>query len=310
MAATDFRGSHWTQRWLPRGMRPYAALARWDRPVGVWLLLLPGWWALFLAYPGAGSPEILGYFVLLFGIGAFLLRSFGCVVNDLLDRNLDRLVERTRDRPLASGQLSVVSAFVFAGILALMGGGILMLLPREVFILGVCSLFLVVAYPLMKRFFPWPQAFLGLTFNWGALMGWVAVRGDVSEASFCLYLGGFFWTLTYDTVYALLDLSDDEKAHIFSSARTLGNRVLRWVFSFLVLAFVCWTWAGYAAGAGRLYFLGLALAFAYGSVGLWRLEHGSSPSYLAYFVSHATLGKIVLLGAALDWAFGRGGLLG
>ena len=196
-AGTDMPVRSWVDR-LPRALVPYAQLMRLDRPIGTWLLLFPGLWSIALALRG---PSDLRFFVW-FAVGALLMRGAGCVWNDITDRDFDKAVARTRTRPLAAGTVSVTEAFAFLGFLLFLA--LLILLQFNIFaaVLGAGSLVIVAVYPLMKRITHWPQAVLGLAFNWGALLGWAAVRGELSWAPALLYIGGIFWTLGYDTIYA------------------------------------------------------------------------------------------------------------
>jgi|TARA_R100000501_G_scaffold14680_2_gene26627 4-hydroxybenzoate polyprenyltransferase len=203
---------------LPTGLQPWARLARLDRPIGTWLLFWPCVWGVFLA----GEPVRDIYLVPLFFVGALVMRSAGCVYNDIVDRDLDARVERTRDRPLASGAISVRGAWIFLVLLCLIGLLVLVQLNLFAALIALGSLGLVAAYPFMKRITWWPQAWLGLTFNWGALVGYAAATGTLNWAAGLLYLAGIFWTLGYDTIYALQDMEDDAFVGIKSSARRLG----------------------------------------------------------------------------------------
>ncbi|XP_065878075.1 4-hydroxybenzoate polyprenyltransferase, mitochondrial isoform X2 [Euphorbia lathyris] len=191
----------WVDLWLPKNARPYARLARLDKPIGTWLLAWPCMWSISLATSPGNLPDFR--MMALFGCGALLLRGAGCTVNDLLDRDIDTKVERTKLRPVASGLLSPFEGLCFLGFQLLMGLGILLQLNNYSRVLGASSLLLVFSYPLMKRLTFWPQAYLGLTFNWGALLGWSAIRGTLDPTIVLpLYMGGVFWTLVYDTIYA------------------------------------------------------------------------------------------------------------
>jgi len=226
---TDLVADGWVDRRMPAWTRPYFKLARLDRPTGIWLLLLPCWWAIALASPTAATG--LGMTVL-FTIGAVVMRGAGCTINDILDRDIDANVERTRSRPLASGEIGLFGALVFLVIQLLVGLAILVQLNRLSIILGVVSLALVAAYPLMKRLTWWPQAFLGLTFNWGAILGWAAVTGRIGWGAIALYVAGFCWTMVYDTIYAHQDARDDELAGVKSTARRFGRFSRLWLFGF------------------------------------------------------------------------------
>jgi 4-hydroxybenzoate polyprenyltransferase len=235
---------------MPGWTRPYLRLARLDRPTGIWLLLLPCLWAIALGSPTASVG--LGNAVL-FAIGAIVMRSAGCTVNDILDRNIDAQVERTRGRPLPSGQIGLLGALVFLAVLLVLGFAVLIQLNRLSIVLGVLSLGLVGAYPLMKRIIWWPQAFLGLTFNWGALMGWAAVTGRIGVAAVALYAAGLCWTLVYDTIYAHQDARDDADAGVKSTALWFGRFSRLWLAGFaLAMLALLWT-AGAVAGLGRVY---------------------------------------------------------
>lgn len=226
-------------RLCPQIIRPYLLLIRLDRPIGWWLLLLPGWWSIVLATGGIGHMTAQSWWLMLvFLIGAIVMRGAGCVVNDLWDRDIDKMVERTRGRPLASGAISPREAAVFLGLLLLVGAAILFSTNRVTVALGVFSLPLIVLYPYMKRITHWPQLFLGITFNFGALMGWSAVAGSLSLAPVLLYLGGICWTIGYDTIYAHQDKEDDLIAGIKSTALQFGADSKRWVSGLYLAAFV------------------------------------------------------------------------
>ncbi len=233
MTYTDIRKLPWIER-FPANMRPFLYVMRLDRPVGIWLLLLPAVWSIVLAGHG-GEIKIISLFVL----GAIVMRGAGCVINDLWDKDLDQQVERTRTRPLASGVLKIKHALVFLGGLLSLGLVILLQMNGLTIGLGIVSLGFVILYPLMKRITWWPQAFLGLTFNFGALMGWSAVTGTLSFPAVLLYIGGFFWTLGYDTVYAHQDTDDDALIGIKSTARLFGTHSKLWIGGFYVLCAVC-----------------------------------------------------------------------
>lgn len=255
-AHTDIVSNGWIDRRVPPAWRPYLRLARLDRPIGTWLLLFPCWWSIALASPGL--PD-LGLMVL-FAIGAVVMRGAGCTVNDMMDRNIDAAVERTRGRPLPSGQVTLRQALVFLAAQLLVGLVVLVQLNRPTIALGAASLLLVFTYPLMKRITGWPQAFLGLTFNWGALLGWVAVTGSLATAPVLLYAAGFFWTLGYDTIYAHQDKADDARIGIGSTALMLGDHSKIWIAGFYSIAYGLLMAAGTWAGLSFAYRLGLAVA--------------------------------------------------
>ena len=275
---------------LPERLQPYAVLARWDRPIGTWLLLWPCWWALALA---PGRPD--WWLVPLFGIGAAAMRGAGCVVNDLTDRELDARVARTRERPLASGRLGVPQALAFLALQLLVGALVLLAFNGSAVVLALASLPLIVIYPLMKRITWWPQAFLGITFNWGALVGWAAVTGGLAAPALLLYAAGFFWTLGYDTIYAHQDKADDALIGIRSSARRLGAATPRWLWGFYGATLALLAAAGWSAGLG-FWFYPLLLAVAGHFVWQIRtLDLDDPRSCLRRFRSNRELGLLVCL---------------
>src|SRR5690606_16157505 len=234
--ASDIRSDHWVLRWSPAAARPYLRLARLDRPIGTWLLLFPGWWAIALGDAAANTgPSWLLY--LFFGVGAVLMRAAGCTVNDILDRDIDGRVARTAARPLPSGEVSLAQAGVFLLVLLLASFAILLQMNDLTVLLGCASLLLVFPYPLMKRITYWPQAWLGLTFNWGALIGWTAATGAFAWPPLLLYLGGIAWTLGYDTIYAHQDKEDDALIGVKSLALRLGDGSKPWLAFFFAVAF-------------------------------------------------------------------------
>ncbi len=216
----------WVYR-LPRRLRDYGLLARWDRPIGTWLLLLPCWWGLALA---PGLPDL--WLGLLFAVGAFAMRGAGCTVNDLVDRKFDAKVARTRNRPMAAGRVGVIEALLFIGAQCLVGLLVLLGLPAKAVLVALLSIPLIAIYPFMKRVTWWPQAFLGITFNWGALVGYAAATGGLSWQAILLYAAGFFWTLGYDTIYAHQDKADDMLVGVKSTALRLGAATPSWLWGF------------------------------------------------------------------------------
>ena len=227
---------NWVDRFCPPWSRPYLRLSRADRPAGTWLLLLPCWWGLALAVAARGtgwqaSDILIG---LACAGGAFLMRGAGCTWNDISDREFDAQVARTASRPLPSGQVSVKKAFIWMAIQALLAFAILLTFNTFTIWLGIAALVPVVVYPFAKRFTWWPQVFLGLAFNWGALLGWSAVTGDLSAAPLVLYAAGIAWTLFYDTIYAHQDTEDDALIGVRSTARLFGAATGRWLLGFLV----------------------------------------------------------------------------
>ena len=248
----DAANDNWVDRWAPPRLRPWLKLGRFDRPAGAWLLLLPGWQGIALAASQARALPDLAL-LLKFAVGAFLMRAAGCAWNDILDRDIDAKVARTAARPVASGLIGVRQALLFMTLCCLASLTVLVTLPPTAIWLGVASLALVAAYPLMKRITWWPQAWLGLTFNWGALLGYAAVTDTVGPPCLLLYASGLFWTLGYDTIYAIQDLEDDALAGVKSSARRLGVGAPRAILTFYGVAALLSFAAAYAAGLGPLF---------------------------------------------------------
>ena len=239
----DAVAGNWVDRWAPAAARPYLRLSRADRPIGTWLLLLPCWWGVALA-AAAGTPGWWDLWVALAcGIGAFLMRGAGCTWNDITDRDFDAAVARTRSRPIPSGQVSVRQALVWMVAQALVAFGVLLTFPPLAIWLGVGSLALVAVYPFAKRFTWWPQAFLGLAFNWGALLAWAAHDGTLGWPALVLWLSGIAWTLFYDTIYAHQDKEDDALIGVKSTARLFGTHTVGWLRGFMALSVLLLTLA-------------------------------------------------------------------
>jgi 4-hydroxybenzoate polyprenyltransferase len=241
----------WLAR-LPRGLQDYGLLARLDRPIGTWLLLIPCLWGLALV--GGGAAMV---WAPLFAIGAIAMRGAGCTINDMADREFDRMVERTRARPLAAGRLGMREAALFLAVQLLIGLVVLVFLPLTAAIIALCSMPLVIAYPFMKRVTHWPQAFLGLTFNWGILVGYAVVAGGLGLPALLLYVAGIAWTLGYDTIYAHQDKEDDALIGVKSSALKLGDATHNWLFGFYGVMLGALVLAGLAAGLKPLFFMAL-----------------------------------------------------
>ena len=292
--------THWTERHLPERLLPYARLMRLERPIGWQLLALPGLWSIALAGMHGTPATTLLWLAALFTIGAIIMRGAGCVYNDIIDRDIDAKVARTRNRPIPAGQVSVAAAWRFLALLLLLGLGILLLLNPPARIVGAASLLLVAIYPFMKRVTWWPQLFLGLAFNWAALLGWVAVRGQPEWPAVLLYFGGVFWTLAYDTIYAHQDRADDLIAGVKSSALRLGRTTPRWVVGFFAAALVMFTLAGYAAGAGVFWYLGLAAAALHAAWQVRTLDIEDAQRCLRLFRANRDFGLIILAGAVLE----------
>lgn len=291
---------HWADHWLPRGARPYARLARLERPIGWWLLLLPCWWSIALAQgaAGGGVPDVK--LLVLFLLGAVLMRGAGCTFNDIVDRDFDSRVARTRSRPIPSGQVSLLSARIFLVAQALIAFVILIQFNWFAIWLGIASLITVVVYPFMKRFTYWPQFFLGLAFNWGAMLGWAAVLGRLDPAALVLYAGGISWTLAYDTIYAHQDKEDDVLIGVKSTALKFGRATAKWLIVFFVLSLILIDSAGWMAGAGLAFHIGVAGALVHAAWQVGRLDIDNPERCLMLFRANRTFGLIIFAGAVAD----------
>jgi 4-hydroxybenzoate polyprenyltransferase len=232
---SDAVKGNWVDHLAPEWTRPYLRLSRADRPIGTWLLLLPCWWGALLAAASQGGFGLREAWVIIgCALGAWLMRGAGCTWNDITDRDFDAQVARTRSRPIPSGQVSVRQAMLWLALQALLAFGILLTFHKAAILLGIASLVLVAIYPFAKRFTWWPQVFLGLAFNWGALLAWAAVTGGLSAPPVFLYLSGIAWTLFYDTIYAHQDKEDDALIGVKSTARLFGAATYRWLRWFLM----------------------------------------------------------------------------
>jgi 4-hydroxybenzoate polyprenyltransferase len=251
---------NWVDGIAPPFTRPFLRLSRLDRPIGSWLLLLPCWWSLGIAAMHAGRLPGLWHIALFF-IGAFAMRGAGCTWNDLVDRELDAKVERTRSRPIPSGQVTARQAAVFMGAQALVGLAVLLQFNRFTVVCGFASLGVVAIYPFMKRITYWPQIVLGLAFSWGALMGWPATFARLDWPALVLYAGSIAWVIGYDTIYAHQDREDDALIGVKSTALLFGERTRLMLASFYALAVVLIGVAGAMAGGRWIFAIGL-LAFA------------------------------------------------
>ena len=284
-------------RAIPKALHPYARLARLDRPIGTWLLLFPCWWSLALAAPAPHPDWPLEQFALyavLFAIGALVMRGAGCTYNDIIDRDFDAQVARTRARPIPSGAVTVKGAVVFLCLQLLLGLGVLITFNGFTIGLGIASLALIFAYPFMKRITHWPQAFLGLTFNWGALLGYAAITNELAMPAYLLYAAGFFWTLGYDTIYAHQDRNDDLIAGIKSLALRLDANTKRWLVGFYGMSLALLATAGHAANLHWAFYVIGALAL---TQLLWQVLdiHTESPGdCLRKFKSNRLFGWLVL----------------
>ncbi|MEP9378932.1 4-hydroxybenzoate octaprenyltransferase [Aquabacter sp. CN5-332] len=296
----DARSGNWVDRLAPAPLRPYLRLARADRPIGSWLLLLPCWWSTALAAVAAGRPYPDPVLLILFAIGSLAMRGAGCTWNDILDRDIDRKVERTRNRPLASGQLSVKAAFAFLAFQLLVGLAVLLSLPRFAVITGVASMGVVAIYPLMKRITSVPQVVLGIAFSWGALMGWASVFRSIDDPALLLFAGSVCWVFGYDTIYAHQDREDDALVGVGSTALLFGEKSRLPLALSYIAAVALFAGALVSAGAGVLSALGL-MGFAfllYRQV--VRLDIHDGAKCLALFKSNRDAGLIFFAGLSAD----------
>ena len=288
---------NWVDTRAPSWSRPYLRLARLDRPIGSWLLLMPCWWSAGLAGMHSGHVPSPWHIVLFF-IGAFAMRGAGCTWNDLVDRNLDGLVERTRSRPIPSGQVTIAQATVFMLAQALVGLLVLIQFNRFTVLTGLASLLVVVIYPFMKRITHWPQIFLGLAFSWGALMGWPAAFGRLDWPALVLYAGSICWVIGYDTIYAHQDREDDLLIGVKSTALLFGERTPSMLAGFYACAVVLIAAAGFMAGGGMIFAAGLIAFGAHLAWQVTRLDIDDPAHCLMLFKSNRDAG-LILFGAML-----------
>jgi 4-hydroxybenzoate polyprenyltransferase len=296
----DAGRDNWVERLLPLATQPYAQLMRLDRPIGWWLLLLPCWWGLFLAQvsQGGGLPNL--WFAFLFLVGAIVMRGAGCTLNDIVDRDYDQRVARTKGRPIPSGRVSVKQALVFLVVQCLLGLAVLLQFNFHTVVLAMVSLLIVAIYPFMKRITNWPQLVLGLAFNWGALVGWSAVQGSLSWPPAMIYLGGIFWTLAYDTIYAYQDREDDVLIGVKSTAVHLGENTKGWLGSFFVLALISIDATLWLAGASFIAHMGVVFAALHAGWQIKRFETNNSALCLRLFKSNRDFGLIIATSLFLD----------
>ncbi|MGD0143384.1 MAG: 4-hydroxybenzoate octaprenyltransferase [Rhizomicrobium sp.] len=291
----------------PRAVQPWLRLARLDRPIGTWLLFLPCVFGLALGIAGDSqtiAPAQRLWLLALFAVGSLVMRGAGCTYNDIVDRDIDAAVARTRGRPIPSGAASVTGAWIFLGLQCAIGLAVLLQLNLYSVALGAASLVLIAIYPFMKRVTWWPQAWLGLTFNWGALVGYAAVTGRLALPATLLYAGCFFWTLGYDTIYAHQDKDDDALIGVKSTARLFGEGSRRWIAAFYVAAAALIGAAAFEAGLGLLVLVLLAPAAAHLAWQVLSLRVNDPENCLKVFRANRDTG--LLIAAALVVACYRG----
>ena len=291
---------NWVDRSAPLWSRPYLRLARFDRPIGSWLLLMPCWWSAALAAGVARDLHQLPWSIVLFFVGAFVMRGAGCTWNDITDRDLDAKVERTRSRPIPAGQVSVKQAAAFLVLQALVGLVILVQFNGFAILTGIASLGIVAAYPFMKRITYWPQIVLGLAFSWGALMGFAVQFGRLDPAAFLLYAGAISWVIGYDTIYAHQDTEDDALIGIKSTALLFGARTQAALMAFYGLAVLLIAGALASSGAQWPAWLGLAAFAAHLVWQIVRVDIRDSALCLRVFKSNRDAGLLLFAGLLVD----------
>lgn len=302
MGHSDIVKTGWVEQKLPPAFRPYAYLMRLDRPIGTWLLLLPGWWTIVAGGSGVENMGWYGFYLLfLFGVGAVIMRGAGCVINDLWDIKYDRMVERTKSRPLAAGDIKPLQALFFLFFLLWLGLIILVQLPSSAIFIGICVMVLVVTYPLAKRVTWYPQVVLGLTFNIGALMGWAAIVGELEPLAWVFYIAGLAWTLGYDTVYAHQDKADDAIVGVKSTALKFGDKSPVFVFWFYMVTAALLYAAGMLSDVQWPFYLIWALATFHLMMQVVSWDMNDPASCLSVFRSNRNFGLIVMAAFALGF---------
>ena len=304
----DAPSQNWVYRVLPRAIWPYAQLARWDRPIGWQLLLLPCLWSTALA---ANVSAAIGTFdaarfvmhLLLFFVGAVAMRGAGCTYNDLVDHDIDQAVARTRSRPLPSGRVTRRQAKIFMVLQALAGLAVLLQFNGFTVVLGIASLAIVAIYPFAKRFTDWPQFFLGMAFSWGALMGWAAEFATLSSAAVVLYIAAIAWTIGYDTIYAHQDKEDDALIGVRSTARLFGEKTAQWLMGLYGLTVVLVAVSFWLAGIGLVAWLGLAAAALMFAWQIATLDIDDPEQCLALFKFNGIVGLCIFLALAVAIPF-------
>lgn len=299
----DAQRGNWVDSYAPNWLKPYMRLARLDRPIGFWLLFWPCAFSIGLAAVARPNMAFNWFSIGLFLIGAITMRGAGCTFNDIVDRDIDDKVARTRSRPIPSGQVSTLQASIFLGLQALIGLVILLQFNQFTIWLGVSSLGLVVIYPFMKRITWWPQLFLGFAFSWGALMGWASEFGALHKPAILLYIGCILWTIGYDTIYALQDVEDDALIGVKSTARLFGNHARIIIALFFIAAFSMWIWAGLAASAADKFLIAMILPAA---ILIWQvvtLNPDDSENCLKRFKANHYAGLALTFAFWIEWNF-------
>jgi 4-hydroxybenzoate polyprenyltransferase len=299
---SDAEADNWVDRLAPAKWRPYLRLGRFDRPIGIWLLLFPCWWSQTLAEVTRHEPYPNAGLLLLFAAGATAMRAAGCAYNDYVDRDIDAMVSRTANRPIPSGQITPEQALIFVAVASLAGLVVLLRLNTYAIYLGLASLAIVAVYPFAKRFVSYPQLVLGLAFNWGALVGWAAVKGSLGLPAIVLYFGCMLWAVGYDTIYAHQDKEDDALLGLGSTALLFGENTVSYVGGLYLGAVTLWLIAGALAGAHLAYFLAVVLVFLQMTWQVTTLDTQDPANCLRRFKSNRDVGAAVFLGLVADMA--------
>jgi 4-hydroxybenzoate polyprenyltransferase len=303
----DAPAGNWVDRHAPAFLRPFLRLSRADRPIGGWLLMWPCWWSAALVALHHGTADQALWHLFLFLVGAFVMRGTGCTLNDIVDRDIDGQVERTRSRPIPSGQVSTKAAVAWLGLQGLVGLAILLQFNAFAIGLGIASLAVVAVYPFMKRITSWPQAVLGLAFSWGALMGWATVTASLAWPAVLLFIGSVLWVIAYDTIYACQDKEDDAIVGVRSTALLFGEQARLAVGAFYAGCVVLIALALALNDASPLSFLGLAGFAAHLAWQVMRFDHRDGARCLEVFRSNRNAGAILFGGLVADclwqWAF-------
>ncbi|WP_413988897.1 4-hydroxybenzoate octaprenyltransferase [Labrys okinawensis] len=303
----DAPAGNWVDRYAPAFLRPFLRLSRADRPIGGWLLMWPCWWSAALVALHHGRAGQALWHLFLFLVGAFVMRGAGCTLNDIVDRDIDGQVERTRSRPIPSGQVSTKAAVAWLGLQGLVGFVVLLQFNAYAIGLGIASLAVVAVYPFMKRITSWPQAVLGVAFSWGALMGWATVTASLAWPAVLLFIGSVLWVIAYDTIYACQDKEDDAIVGVRSTALLFGERARLAVGAFYAGCVVLFALALALNDASPLSFLGLAGFAAHLAWQVMRFDHRDGALCLEVFRSNRNAGAILFAGLVADclwqWAF-------
>jgi 4-hydroxybenzoate polyprenyltransferase len=296
----DIRHNDWVARWLPAAWGPYERMCRLDRPVGTWLTLLPTIAALVQA--AGGVPD--WWRLLIFSLGALLMRGVGCCFNDIFDRNFDHQVERTRFRPLTSGQLTLKKSLWFVFAQLVVAALFLFAINSYSRWLALALVPIVVIYPLCKRFTYWPQAVLGIAFNWGMLMAWSDTQNIVPLAAVAMWWGTVLWQIGYDAIYGSIDIADDLKVGLKSAAIRFGDNGKQWIGGLYILAMLCWLWAGYSMGMGIGYFVVMAVIAVHFVWQVSRFDPKRPEFGLGLFRANMTVGVLMIVAALAGTVIG------